>query len=271
MFLLLFILAPLLKTIRKGLFQLMKDKKIFITGATSGIGMEIAQLCIDEGYEVHATGRNKTSLKALQDLGAHTYVCDLNQKESIRSLCQELPEVDVVILNAGVGVFKNAYDLSVQEINQMIDINIRAPIYFSHYLAPQMIENKSGHIIFIGSQAGKVATKKASVYAASKHAITGFANGLRMELASYNVKVSVVFPGPINTPFLDKADPTQNYKKTMKSFLLKPETVANKVIRLIEKPKREVNLPRIMSFTSKLYAVTPSIVEILGKSFFNKK
>jgi len=249
----------------------MNRKKILITGATSGIGLKIAERCLQAGYEVYVTGRNNVALQELRNQGAFSYYCDLNQKEEMISLCQQLPTMDVVILNAGVGVFKNAFDLSLEEIDQMMDINVQAPIYFCKYLAPKMVQKKSGHIIFIGSQAGKVATKKASVYAASKHAITGFANGLRMELAPYNVKVSVVFPGPIHTPFLDKADPTKQYKNSVERFLLSPEKVASEVVRLIERPKREVNLPKYMSVTSKLYAVAPSLVERLGKSFFNKK
>ncbi|CAM5212945.1 Short-subunit dehydrogenase OS=Ureibacillus acetophenoni OX=614649 GN=SAMN05877842_10245 PE=3 SV=1 [Ureibacillus acetophenoni] len=134
-----------------------------------------------------------------------------------------------------------------------------------------MIERNSGHFIFISSQAGKVATRKASVYAASKHAITGFSNGLRMELEAYNVKVTSIYPGPIDTPFLQKADATNAYRDTIKSFLLKPEKVATTVVKCIDHPVREVNLPKMLGISSKLYAVAPKLVERLGKRFFNKK
>lgn len=249
----------------------MNNKSIFITGATSGIGRIITEQCIKNGYSVYATGRNESSLVTLSRMGAKVFQADLSSIADIERVCEQLPSIDIAIINAGVGTFENAYDLLDEDIDNMIDVNIKAPIYLANRMAKQMIHRKSGQFIFIGSQAGKVPTKKASVYAASKHAITGFANGLRMELAPYNIKVTAIYPGPIDTPFLHKADATNNYRETMKRFLLKPEKVAKEVMKTIEKPVREVNLPRIMSVTSKLYAVAPSLVEKLGSGFFNKK
>ncbi|KGR74707.1 SDR family NAD(P)-dependent oxidoreductase [Ureibacillus sinduriensis] len=249
----------------------MNRKTIFITGATSGIGRIIAELCIEKGYVVYATGRNESSLETLSEKGANVIQGDLSNLEDIDRIYSQLPSIDIAIINAGVGTFENAFELSDEEIGNMIDVNVKAPIYLTKRLAKNMIGRKCGHIIFIGSQAGKVATKKASVYAASKHAITGFANGLRMELSSYNIKVTAIYPGPIDTPFLQKADSTNKYRELMKRYLLSPEKVAYEVVKTIERPVREVNLPKIMSATSKLYAVVPRLVEKLGSGFFNKK
>lgn len=249
----------------------MNNKTIFITGATSGIGRIITELCIKKGYIVYATGRDESSLETLSKMGANVISGDLTNLQDIDRIYGQLPSIDIAIINAGVGTFENAYDLSDEEIGNMIDVNVKAPIYLTKRLAKNMIRRKSGHIIFIGSQAGKVATKKASVYAASKHAITGFANALRMELTTYNIKVTAIYPGPIDTPFLQKADSTNKYRELMKRYLLNPEKVAYEVIKTIETPVREVNLPRIMSATSKLYAVVPRLVEKLGSGFFNKK
>lgn len=250
----------------------MKNKKIFITGATSGLGKMIAELCLKRGNEVYATGRNEEALNHLLKLGAKVIKGDLSNKEDIHRICSELPDIDVAIINAGVGFFEYAFKLSEKEIDAMIDINVRAPMYLVKNLSPKMIKKRSGHFIFIGSQAGKVATKKASIYAATKHAITGFANGLRMELEPHNVQVSAVYPGPIDTPFLDKASSSSaSYRNSLKGVLLSPEKVAKEVIKLIDRPLREINLPKILNITSKLYAVAPTIVETLGKKFFTKK
>ncbi|RHW38384.1 SDR family NAD(P)-dependent oxidoreductase [Lysinibacillus yapensis] len=249
----------------------MNKKTIFITGATSGIGRIITELCIQKGHTVYATGRNESSLATLSRLGAKVFQADLSQIQDIEKVCGKLPEIDVAIVNAGVGIFENAVDLSDDEIEAMINVNVKAPIYLSKRLASKMMNRQSGQFIFIGSQAGKVATRKASVYAASKHAITGFANGFRMELAPYNIQVTAIYPGPIDTPFLQKADATNTYREAIERFLLKPEKVAFEVVRTIDRPVREVNLPKIMSVTSKLYAVAPTIVEKLGSGFFNKK
>ena len=249
----------------------MNNKTIFITGATSGIGRKMTELCIAKGYTVYATGRNESSLSILQALGAHVFQADLRNKEDIDRVTAALPAIDVAILNAGLGIFANAYDLEDEAIDTMLETNVRAPIYLAKRLAPGMIARGHGHFIFVGSQAGKVATRKASVYAASKHAITGFANGLRLELADHNVKVTGVYPGPIDTPFLQKADATNAYRDAISRFLITPDYVAENVMKVIDKPVREINLPRVMGLTSKFYAVAPRVVEFLGSGFFNKK
>lgn len=246
-------------------------KKIFISGATSGIGRQMAEACLYKGYTVYATGRNVEQLTELETLGAVVFQADLCDNVQLQSVIEQLPTVDVAILNAGVGVFDSFYALDEAAIDAMLLTNVRAPILLARAITQKMIPEKRGHIIIIGSQAGKVATKKASVYAMSKHAMTGFINGIRLELAPHNIHVTGIYPGPIDTPFLQKADETNAYREAVKKFLLKPEQVVQTVMRTIERPVREVNLPRVMGISSKLYAMAPAIVEFLGRGFFNKK
>lgn len=246
-------------------------KSIFITGATSGLGRVLTEMLVKQGHTVYATGRNESALNYLKSIGAIVFQADLRIPSDIDAVVSQLPMIDLAILNAGLGFFDSAINLTDQEVDQMIDVNVRAPIYLTKRLAPLMIANNQGHFIIVGSQAGKVATNKASVYAASKHAITGFVNGLRLELAQHNIQVTGIYSGPIDTPFLQKADASNVYRNAISSFLLQPEKVAHEVIRAIDKRPREVNLPRIMSVTSKLYALAPTFVEVVGKGFFNKK
>lgn len=249
----------------------MNKKTIFVTGATSGIGLLFTEECIKAGHTVYATGRNMSALATLERLGAHVVQADLRKLDDIDCVTEWLPTIDVAVINAGLGYFDNAFHLTDEQIDAMLDVNVRAPIHLAQRLAPAMCARGTGQLIFVGSQAGKVATRKASVYAASKYAITGFVNGLRMELAPYNVKVTGIYPGTIDTPFIDKADATKAYRKAMEKFLLKPEVVVKEMLKTIERPVREVNLPRVMALTSKLYALAPATVEFLGKGFFNKK
>src|SRR5690606_27227044 len=228
------------------------NKTVFITGATSGIGRIITEMPVTEGHAVYSTGRNDSAINYLNGIGTVAYKADLRIPSHIDEVVSQLPPIDIAILNAGLGYFESAVDLADQEIDQMLDVNVRAPIYLAKRLAPAMMERKNGHFIFVGSQAGKVATKKASVYAASKHAVTGFVNGLRLELAEYNIHVTGIYPSPIDTPFIQKADATNAYKDAIGKFLLPPEKVAKEVVYAIGKRPREVNLPRIMSVTSKL-------------------
>ena len=249
----------------------MNKKTVFVTGATSGIGLKITEMCIKKGWTVYATGRNESALKTLSAMSAHVMQADLRKREDIERVVSELPDIDVAILNAGLGIFANVHELTDEEVDTMLDVNVKAPIYFTKRLAPKFIEQGGGHLIYVSSQAGKVATRKASVYAASKHAVTGFLNGARLELAEHGIKVTGIFPGPIDTPFLQKADATNTYRESIKRFLIEPEFVATEVVKTIERPVREVNVPRIMGLTAKLYALAPVLVEKVGKGFFNKK
>ena len=246
-------------------------KKVFITGATSGIGRKMAELCIEKGYHVYATGRNEGSLQSLQELGAEVFKADLRNPLDLQAVLDALPILDVAILNAGLGIFDSFYDLSEEDINTMFETNVRAPIMLARTISKKMIPQNKGHIIIVSSQAGKVATKKASIYASSKHAMAGFINGARLELADHNIHMTGIYPGPIDTPFLQKADATNAYRQAVKTFLIDPDVVAKATVKAIEKPVREINLPKVMGISSKLYALAPAIVEFVGKGFFNKK
>lgn len=244
-------------------------KTVFLIGATSGVGLLVAKQCIAAGYTVYATGRNTSTLKTLQAIGATAIQADLRQPESFDALCEQLPAIDIVIFSAGIGTFKTAATLSDAEIDAMLNVNVRAPMYIVRRIAATM--RQGSQFIFVGSQAGKVPTPKASVYAATKFAIVGYVNGLRMELEQQGITVSAIHPGPIDTPFIDHADQSGMYKKSLGRFILRPEVVAQEIMKLIVTRKREVNLPRIMGLSSKLYAIAPALFEKVAKPFFEKK
>jgi short-subunit dehydrogenase len=252
-------------------FIMQKRKSILITGATSGVGYALAKRLLAEGYEIWATGRSPQVLQDLQTNGAHVIAADLTIEEDIEKVVVQIGTPDCVIFSAGIGTFGFAHDISDESIHSMMDVNVIAPMKLTKQLLPNMIFRNYGQFIFLGSQAGKVATPKASVYAATKHAIIGYTNALRMEVAPFGIHVTTVNPGPIDTPFLDLADKTGKYRASLGKYLLNVNSVVDAVIQVIEKPVREVNLPRYMSITSKLHAVAPSLVERLGRNFFLKK
>lgn len=250
-----------------------KRKTVLVTGATSGVGYSVAirLLANTSQYTVYVTGRAQDKLKELQHKGAITVQADLTKPEEVEHLLTKITPPDIVIFSAGVGMFEAAHLLPDEAIRSMMDTNVIAPIELTKRLLPPMMEQRSGHLIYIGSQAGKVATPKASVYAASKHALIGYTNALRMEVADYGIQVSVIHPGPIDTPFIDVADTTGNYRTSLGRYLLQVDKVADVILQTIEKPTREVNLPGIMGVTSKLYALAPALVEKLGRKYFMKK
>ncbi len=248
----------------------MKERKTFlVTGATSGVGFEIVKILRRKGERVIATGRNDEKLALLKQEGAEIAQLDLLNDEQRKAFVERIDKVDVVILSAGVGTFEYADRIRDEAIENMLKLNVEVPMKMARDLLHQLPDG--GQLIFIGSQAGKVATPKASVYAATKHALIGYTNALRLEMKQRNIAVTVIHPGPIDTPFIDHADQTAMYRKAMGRILLKPETVAGKAVHTIHTRKREVNIPWYMGVSSKLYAISPKMVELFGKSFFNKK
>lgn len=253
-------------------FTMHKNKSILVTGATSGVGLALVKQLLIEGYNVWATGRNEDVLSELQELGAKTIRADLTQIDDLDVLVRSIDDLlDIVIYSAGVGVFTYADKVTDEEVEETFLVNCIRPIQLTKKLLPFLNQESKGQLIFIGSQAGKVATPKTSVYAASKHALIGYTNALRMELKDANIRVTTIHPGPIDTPFLDGADHSGQYRHAVQGHLLSIDDVVHATIRSIGTTKREVNIPSYMGITSKLYALMPTIVERLGKSFFYKK
>lgn len=250
---------------------MQKRKTVLITGATSGVGFALTKRLLKEGYDVIATGRSTKALVELKMEGASVIAADLSSVQSMGLLCSKVGTPNIVIFSAGVGTFSLAHEQSDDMLQAMMDINVIVPMKLTQRLLPQMMVRKEGHFIYLGSQAGKVATPKASVYAATKHAVIGYTNALRMEVAPFGIHVTTINPGPIDTPFLDLADATGNYRGALNKHLLSVDTVVEAIVSAIEKPVREVNLPWYMGITSKLYAFAPSLVERLGRRFFMKK
>ena len=153
----------------------------------------------------------------------------------------------------------------------MFDVNVLGLMACTSSVLPVMKRRKSGHIINIASQAGKMATPKSSLYSATKFAVLGYSNALRMELKNDDVFVTTVNPGPIATDFFATADESGNYIKSIEKIMLKPEVVARKIVDAMFTTKREINLPGWMNLASKVYYLFPRTVEMVGKRAFFKK
>lgn len=260
----------------------MEHKRVMITGASMGLGKEIAFEVARRGGTPILISRSSEKLQALSreledrfHVIAPFYQIDVGDITSIKHgfelILTKEKSVDVLINNAGFGIFSYFEEMDIEEAEEMFAVNVLGLMACTKAVLPKMLEQKHGHIINIASQAGKLATPKSSVYAATKHAVIGFSNSLRMEVAPHRIHVSAVNPGPIQTNFFERADKTGTYEQNVAKWLLSADTVAKKVVDLIEKPKREVNLPRLMNSASTLYQLFPTLVEKLGKKQFNQK
>jgi NADP-dependent 3-hydroxy acid dehydrogenase YdfG len=235
-------------------------KTAFITGATSGIGRATALLLGKNGFNIIATGRRQERLDALKnDLAKHTEIHTLNfdvrdQKavlKAIENLPAEWKNIDLLINNAG-----NAHGLasiengSMQDWEAMIDINVKGLLYVSQPIIKKMVNQKSGHIINIGSVAGKEAYPNGNVYCASKHAVDALNSSMRMDLNQYGIKVSQVAPGLVETEFSlvrFKGDEDRS-KSVYEGFdALKAEDIADLILFMATRPAH-VNLADVLIF-----------------------
>ncbi|MBP3951170.1 SDR family NAD(P)-dependent oxidoreductase [Bacillus suaedae] len=259
----------------------MKGKTIWITGASGGLGRDLALLAAEQEATVVLLGRDINKLKLVQDeihgLGGNAFSYQLNIGNS-NDICEiteriflEIGNVDVLINNAGFGIFDKVEVAKMEEIKEMFAVNVIGLIALTQAVLPTMYKRNQGHIINIASQAGKLATPKSSVYSATKHAVLGFTNSLRMEVANTNINISAVNPGPIRTAFFEQADKEGTYVKNVDKWMLESKEVAKATIQLINKPKRELNLPRWMGIGTSIYHLMPGVFERIAGNKLNQK
>ena len=227
----------------------MTHKTALITGATSGIGMATAKLFAENGVRLILCGRREERLKQLSEelsvfTEIHTLNFDVRDKERISALIQSLPtnfsKIDILINNAG-----NAHGLdSIEDGNPddwdaMMDINVKGLLYVTKAILPGMIKRNSGHIINIGSTAGKEVYPKGNVYCASKHAVDALNQAMRMDLNGKGIKVGAINPGLVETEFSEvrfKGD-SQRAEKVYQGYTpLKPEDIADIILFAVTRP-----------------------------------
>lgn len=200
---------------------------------------------------------------------------DVSDPEAVETvfdeISKEVTQIDILVNNAGFGVFDFFQTADLEDLKNMLGVNVFGLMACTRKVLPQMVERNSGHIINVASLAGKVSTPKSTAYAATKHAVLGFTNGLRMELANTGIHVTTVNPGPVNTNFFNIADQSGDYVKNMAQFMLEPDPLARKVVHAMGKPKREINVPFVLNAGSRIYQLFPGIAEKFVSKFLNLK
>ena len=170
---------------------------VLVTGASAGFGREIAKIFAKNGHKIIALARRKERLEELQkEIGECVILpCDICNKAKVKAHLESLPqdyrEIDVLVNNAGLALgMAGASECDFADWEQMIEVNIKALAYITHLVLPQMVKRKSGHIITLGSIAGRWPYPGGNVYGASKAFVRQFALNLRADLAGTNVRVS---------------------------------------------------------------------------------
>lgn len=253
---------------------------VLITGASSGIGRKVAIKSVKAGYRVILLARRVEQLKQVRldcykiRVNSARYfemdLLDINQVDDVISQVLENYTVDILVNNAGIGLTKWVLDSSFEEMERVFKINVLGLMYIAKRLAASMVERKKGHIIQVASLAAKVASPKTAVYAASKAAVLAFSNAMRIELEPYNIYVTNVNTGPVDTEFFEKVDTSEEYLQAMKYVILTDDQVSEKIVKSFMKSKREVNLPFLLNLGSKIYPLMPRISDWLISSYFQK-
>lgn len=217
--------------------QALQGKVAIVTGSSRGLGSAIARLFYNEGARVVLTARNEELLNSLsKELGeALYYVCDLRDKDAVKGLVHytvsRLDTVDILVNNAGVPCKKLFVDHSLDEIDDVVDVNLKGLLYTTHFAVPYMIKNESGVIVNISSTAGLRGSPERTVYCTSKFGVVGFSESLARELKEYNIKVHCLCP-----PAMDTEWHRHSENKTFK--LWKTTEVAKKVLKLVVNEKK---------------------------------
>ena len=222
-----------------------------ITGATSGIGKASAEIFAKNGYDLIITGRRADRLNTVaEELGkqfkvkVHTLCFDVRKlaevKSNITALPAEFKKIDVLVNNAGLASgLSTIQEGDTDDWEKMIDTNIKGLLYMTREVSQLMIANKKGHIINVGSIAGKEVYANGNVYCATKHAVDALNKGMRIDLLPHGIKVSAVNPGMVETEFSvvrfhgDEARAKKVYEGLQP---LKPEDIAETIYWMTSRP-----------------------------------
>ena len=223
--------------------RFLNGKVVVVTGGTKGIGRAIAGAVLQAGASVGICGRNggevdRVTAEFRQRMPADTRVvgtvCDITQPDQVRSLFEfvdkELDGIDVLVNNAGVGVFGTTVDLSIEQWRQTMDTNLSGAFYCSREALRRFRARGSGYIVNISSLAGKNPFAGGAAYNASKFGLNGFSEAMMLDHRHDNVRVSYIMPGSVDTAFGGNSNPAD--------WKIAPSDIAEIVIGLLRMPAR---------------------------------
>jgi short-subunit dehydrogenase len=218
----------------------LSGSRVLLTGATGGLGHAIARALAARGAELVLTGRRTDVLEPLAaESGGRAIASDLADPAAVDTLLAEAGDVDVLVANAALPGSGPVLDYTVDEIDRVLTVNLRAPIMLARALGGPMVDRGRGHLLFVSSLSGKAASPGSGIYSATKFGMRGFALGLREDLVGTGVGVSLVYPGFIRGAgmFAESGTKLPPFVGTNT-----PEDVGDAVVRAIETDRAEVSV-----------------------------
>jgi len=248
----------------------LSGRTVLLTGATGGLGQAIARALAARGAHLVLTARRVDVLEPLAaETGGRALACDLADPEAVAGLLREAGEIDALVANAGLPASGPLSDFSVDQIDRALAVNLRAPIVLARELAPALMARGTGHLVFVSSLAGKVATTGSALYSATKFGLRGFAFGMRQDLAPHGVGVSVVTPGFIRDAgmFADSGASLPPGVGTRS-----PEDVARAVVAAIEQDRAEIVVaPAALRIATTFGVAAPSVAAAVSRRAGSEK
>ncbi len=259
----------------------LSGKTALVTGATSGIGREMAKLLAGCGCRILALGRNKDSMNSLlkelnenSKLFSEGFIADLTDRDARRKMIKKISknyEIDILINNAGFGYIGDFCLMPEDLVNSMDELNINTVVDFCRAFLPKMTEKSGGGILNVGSTASFFGTPGSSLYGATKHFILGFTDALHQEALSYGVYVSGVYPGHTHSQFVERATAGKTKKWTKG---MSPVLVARMGLEGLSKNKIRI-IPgfynRILFWAAKILPISFILEKLYEKFLKNHK
>ncbi|MEF2529357.1 MULTISPECIES: SDR family NAD(P)-dependent oxidoreductase [Streptomyces] len=233
---------------------------VLLTGATGGLGTELAGALAGKGASLVLTGRRKDALQAAADrLGARAVVADLADPADVERLAEECGDIDVLVANAALPSSGDILDYTPAQVERALAVNLHAPILLARLLAPRMVRARRGHIAFVGSISGKAATRSSALYNATKFGLRGFALAFRQDLHGTGVGVSLVQPGFVRDAGMFAAT---GAKPPAGMRTVSPAQVSAGLVRAVERNLCEVNVaPAELKLLSAIAGQFPAFAE----------
>lgn len=250
----------------------LKGKVAVITGASMGIGEEIAKVFAREGAKLVLCARDLARMEAArQRIGAGensiSVACDVSRRDQVDALMRaalaKFGRIDILVNNAGFGLNDSLAELDMAQCRQLFETNLFGAMECMQAVIPIMRQQGGGDIVNISSVSGHISTPYMSVYAASKHGMQAVGRAVRMELKKHNINLLTVSPGYIATDFSKNMLKGKSGQRVGGSarYGAKPEVVASATLRGLLKRKREVVVPWFYRIAIKLYQNFPGLVE----------
>jgi short-subunit dehydrogenase len=255
--------------------MILKDSVVLLTGASEGIGFQLAKDLAKEGAQLALISRRKTILdKLANELKSTTnvfaYECDVTKKDQVESVVQKIKQdlgrIDIAILNAGVAYRASVLQYSSRDAEITFNTNVFGAVYFIEQLLPDFIRERHGAIIGISTLGDGKGFPKSGFYSASKAALTILLESLRIELKKFNVKVITVKPGFVKSAMTDK-------NEFQMPFLMSVEKATKIILNGLKKDKRIIEFPLPITLSAKFLRMIPTrwFEALASKELPNKK